>query len=218
MAQEFNPAQDGSKSPPSPAQLDLLAALLSSENATYPWNPADPETEIYFEEQDALVSEVSSAEFQARSQHFYSKLTELWSAVTPSKKNSSSDIDCFPDWQHDFASYVPHAWLEAIADRAKQVFPAPNSLTEKLVQCVRGLLPNFVEADLLVLARPFAQTLCSVKQESQAVMSHLHHHDWDDLSEIEQAKASLAIARYALAQITVTETPHYNGHKHNEII
>ncbi|PPS43516.1 hypothetical protein [Chroococcidiopsis sp. TS-821] len=218
MAQEFNRAQDGSTSPPSPAQLDLLAALLSSEDATYPWNPADPEADIYFEQQDALVSEVASVESPAQSQHFYSKLTELWSAVTPSKKNSSSDVDCLPDWQHDFANYIPHAWLEAIADRAKQVFPAPNSLTEKLVQCVRGLLPNFVEADLLTLARPFAQPVCSAKQESQAAISRLHRHHWDDLSDIEQAKASLAVARYALAQITVTDTPHYNGHQHNEMI
>lgn len=212
MAQEFNPAQ-GSKNTPSLAQLDLLEALLSSENATYPWNPADPEAAIYFEEQDLLAPEALSEELKERSQHFYSELEQLWSNVTAMRKKSSTDVDCIQDWQHHFTTYVPQTWLEAIARQAQQVFPNQDSLVEKLVQCVHGLLPSLVKEDLLVLARPFASTMCSAKQASKDAISPTQQRIWDDLSEIEQAKASLAIARYALAQIKLPDRPHYNGQK-----
>ncbi|MUL36157.1 hypothetical protein [Gloeocapsopsis dulcis] len=215
MVQEFNPAQNGSKYTPPPAQLDLLAALLSSENATYPWNPADPEAVIYFEEQDQLAIELlSEEEIKARSQHLYSKLEQVWDKATPNWNNSFDNVSCRRDWQNHFITFVPQSWLEAIAHQAQQVFPTESSLAEKLVECVCGLLPSLVEEDLLVLACPFAATTRNAKQESENVISHLQHRKWDELSEIEQAKASLAIARYTLAQMKLANSPYTNGQQH----
>ena len=34
------------------AQEELLEALLESDDAPYPWNTADPESEVYFEERE----------------------------------------------------------------------------------------------------------------------------------------------------------------------
>lgn len=210
MAQEFNSAKDESKYTPSPAQLDLLAALLSSENSTYPWNHTDPEAESYFAEQEPCAPELSPAEIEVRSQQFYSELEQLWSKATP-KRKISPDTNRVGDWQPYVTTYVPESWLEEIACQAKQVFRTQSSLAEKLVQCVHNLIPSLVEEDLLVLARPFATTMPSAKQESQDVITQVQHGKWDELSEIEQAKASLAIARYVLAHMKVAESSHCNG-------
>ncbi|PIG95036.1 hypothetical protein [Gloeocapsopsis sp. IPPAS B-1203] len=214
MAQEFNPAQDESKYTPSPAQLDLLEALLSSENATYPWNPADPEAAVYFEEQDQLAIELlSQEEIKTRSQQFHSELEKTWYKVT-FNRNNFSNASCKRDWQHFFTAFVPQGWLEAIACQAQQVCHNQSSLAEKLVDCVRGLLPSLVEEDLLVLARPFASATHSAKQESENAISYVQQRKWDELSEIEQAKASLAIARYALAQTKLAHSPSTNGQQY----
>ena len=52
---------------PSQVELELLEALLESEDAAYPWNPADEECEIYFSEleqqftmQDELDEELTT--------------------------------------------------------------------------------------------------------------------------------------------------------------
>jgi hypothetical protein len=212
MAPEFNPAQDESQLTPSPAQLDLLEALFSSENTIYPWHPADPEAVIYFEEQDQLALEpLSQEEIKTRSQHFYSELEQAWHKVTLNGKNSNNNFSNKRNWQSHFTTFVPQSWLEAIADQAQQVFLTQSPLAEKLVKCVRGLLPSLVEEDLLVLARPFASTTCSARQESENVMSQIQSLNWDNLSDIEQAKASLAIACYALAQMKLAHSPYING-------
>jgi hypothetical protein len=75
-------------------------------------------------------------------------------------------------------------------------------MAEQLMQCVQELLPNWAEDDLLVLARPFAYSMRSTDAAViESMLSNLGCQDWTALAEIEQARASLAIAQYALTQL-----------------
>jgi len=49
MANEVNRSENASYAPP-PAQLELLEVLLEPDDAPYPWNNADPESDNYFVE------------------------------------------------------------------------------------------------------------------------------------------------------------------------
>lgn len=62
-------------------QGELLQLLLESPN--YPWNTADPESEIYFasREQDFMLEDWSEAEIAMRSQSFFTKLEKTWSTI-----------------------------------------------------------------------------------------------------------------------------------------
>lgn len=63
-------------------QAELLQLLLEKE-VNYPWNTADPESEIYFasQEQDFMLEEWSEAEIAMRSQTFFTKLEQTWSTI-----------------------------------------------------------------------------------------------------------------------------------------
>ena len=104
------------------------------------------------------------------------------------------------------AASIPQDWLQAIAHKAYHVLADQKSITDKLVQCVKDLLPNWAEDDLQVLARPFAYAMRGVDTkpntpEIESVLGSTNSQEWAALSEIEQARASLAIARYALAEL-----------------
>lgn len=84
MANEFSRSEDTNYTP-SPEQVDLLEALLEPDDAPYPWNTADPDSEAYFaeREQEFVLEDWSEEEMTARSQAFFTELTQLWSAITP---------------------------------------------------------------------------------------------------------------------------------------
>ena len=87
MANEFN-GSDAVKHTPSPAQVDLLEALLEPDDAPYPWNTAAPESEAYFveAEQEFVVEDWLEQEIAARSLTFFTHLDQLWSATTVTQK------------------------------------------------------------------------------------------------------------------------------------
>lgn len=206
MAQEFNHTQASDDSR-SLIQLELLEALLASDGSTYPWNPTDPESEAYFVEQEEQfpLEDWSESEITARSDSFFAQIEQTWSEIEPkvvdiSVSNVTDSHYLQANLQQRFAAYIPQGWLQAIADRASQVLTNQKSMTDKLVQCVQELLPNWAEDDLLILARPFACSMRSADTTAvESVLGNASCSQWAALSEIEQARASLAIARYALA-------------------
>ena len=206
MAKEFNhtEASDDSRSL---IQLELLEALLASDDSTYPWNPTDPESEAYFVEQEEQfpLEDWSESEITDRSHSFFSQIEQTWSEIEPkvvyiSVSNVTDSHYLQANLQQRFAAYIPQGWLQAIANRASQVLTNQKSMTDKLVHCVQELLPNWAEDDLLILARPFASSMRSADTTAvESVLGNASCSQWAALSEIEQARASLAIARYALA-------------------
>ncbi|MFO5527727.1 MAG: hypothetical protein ACLBM1_07835, partial [Cuspidothrix sp.] len=96
-------------------------------------------------------------------------------------------------------STIPGFLLTAVAQKATEVVKIEQLASEKLVQCVEALLPGWQIDDLLVLARPFAHSMRSSEPQTLTNLSRdFHQQDWANLSEIEQAKITLAIANYAL--------------------
>lgn len=191
----------------SQVELEFLEALLEPDDDTYPWNPADEESETYFfdlEEQN-LMQDVLETELIPRSQAFYNQLDNLWSNYRQYKScTSPSFVNTLQEALHSsFGSHIPTNWLNRLSVKATEVFGSTESIPEKLIQCVQAVLPTWEAEDLLVLARPYAYAMRSSESQGvESVLDNVNNRDWTTLSEIEQAKASLAIAQYALTELS----------------
>jgi hypothetical protein len=173
------------------AEQDLLKLILNDLNdeAPYPWNPAEAGAEAYFAESEQSVeSEWVAEELAAKGQSLAIQLNQMWLRL---------------DLLHRFSTQVPHQLLENIMQRAQQVITANLSMADRMVQCVQDLVPGWGEEDLLVLARPFAYAMRDRKTTDLDAVPQLA--GWTELSSIEQARLSLAIAHYAIAKLPVSE-------------
>lgn len=187
----------------SQAQLELLETLLLAD-APYPWNPASPESETYLAalEEEFVFENWPADEVEARSQVFYSQLQQLWPAAT-NRSESMQPVNALGnDLQQQFAAYLPASWLDTIANQAQHLLSSNLSVAEKLVHCVRQLLPHWAEEDLQVLARPIAYAMRGSEVAGvESTLTSTPPVPWTELSEIEQARITLAVARYALAKL-----------------
>ena len=188
-------------------ELDLLAALLQPEDETYPWDLADQESESYFDQLEALFEydDLLAEDLTRRSQDFYHQLDKIWDQVYYSKTDRDEQPSkCIKAALNNaFSRSVPSGWLNAIAEKASEIMNNVEQTTsEKLVECVQTLLPNLLIEDLFVLARRFEPSMRSNDQDKLGIIiGNIESRDWSDLSEIERAKVSLAIADYALKVI-----------------
>ena len=191
---------------PSQVELDFLAALLEPEDASYPWNPADGESEAYYcaLEQQFLSDDLWEEEqLTKRSQDFYRQLDALW-PENPIHSNHKTNISqiLFANLQAAFATAVPQDWLNTIAQKATAIFTSQVSIGEQLIECVQGVLPAWEAEDLLVLARPYVYAMRSGEPQSpKSLIGKFEDREWTNLSDVEQAKISLAICYYALTQL-----------------
>lgn len=208
MANKIN-TSDAFHSLQSQVELELLEVLLESEDTIYPWNPIEEESEVYFNEleQQFGMEEVLDEELSTRSQSFYNQLDNLWSEVANrSYYNCSmerSPINNLQQTLHTaFAAAIPQGLLNDIATKAAEIFSPQQSMGEQLVQCVQAVLPTWAADDLFVLARPFAYAMRSSESHNvTSVINNVENREWASLSEVEQAKVSIAIAYYALKQL-----------------
>jgi hypothetical protein len=195
----------------SPAQLELLETLIDAEDTSYPWNPAKPESDGYFAdvERQSYIQEVLDEELTMRSQSFYN---QLWSSVSAQQqynchKAGNLVTQLRENLSQKIAAKIPHQLIERIAEKASEIFNPTQSIGEQLVCCAQAVLPSWSSEDLTVLARPFAYAMRnSEAQNLETVLDKVGEHDWQTLSEIEQARISVAIAYYALRQITDFQT------------
>jgi hypothetical protein len=204
------------------AELELLQLLLQGEPAdypcspeesfTYPWNPAAPESADYF---DALEQEVTKAGWSAdelaeQGQILANFLEQVWvdSSLVGLPVQAPTDNACINLLQQ-FTAQMPQQLLDTIVRRAQQVVTINLSLADQMVQCVQECLPNWAEEDLQVLARPFAYSMRGAETEMlEAALRSIRCAAWTELSGIEQARLSLAIARYAIAQMPADGVSH----------
>jgi hypothetical protein len=180
-------------------QGELLEALLQAEEDFYPWNPAEPEAEAYFAELERgfLLEQWQEVEdITQASQVLFNQLHQCWSSpewvVEEKLRQSLSER---------FAAFMPEAWLEAIAHKAQQIFSTNLSLAEQLVLCVKPLLPNWAEDDLLVFARPLAYAMRGKSESVAETHRAAQSIEWTELSPMEQARLSLTVAHSALLQL-----------------
>ena len=186
--------------------LELLEALLASEDAVYPWNPADVPSEAYFDdlEQQFKWQDFSEIELMESANNFYHNLDKIWGQTVAETENiRNNTVNYLQKALSNAFSVIPEVLLTEIAQKATVGLMVEKSASEKLVECVQTLLPNWDRDDLLVLARPFAYYMRSSEPDKlTSVIKDLENRDWSNLSEIEQAKISLAIANYALEYLS----------------
>lgn len=185
---------------------ELLHVLLLSDRASYPWNPLEPESEPYLAEleQTFTLDSWSAPEIAARSQSLFSQLDQLWSDKVPARVSQTLQAAL----SHRFAQRVPQDWLDAIANRASELLSTNLPLMDRLVQCVHQMLPAWAEDDLQVMARPLAYAMRGAEAEAiEFTLGAVRPVDWQELSDMERARLSLAIARYALAELETMGDP-----------
>lgn len=184
----------------SSVERELLAALLA-DDSVYPWDSSTLEAEAYFMAVEEELGADWQAEETSRSQHFFSQLDRLWLTATPTSAISSLQANL----RALFATYIPQNWLDKIARQACQALETQTSLPKQLLQCAQELLPNYLAEDLQVLVRPYAYAMRGSSDEISQRLGSLTPEKWTNLSEIQQAKVSLAISRYALEHLQADE-------------
>ncbi len=171
---------------------EIEVAETPTSKIAYPWNPTDPSAESFLLEleREFSLDDWDDSEVVSRSSDFFNQLDGLWAAT-----------DLKTTLAQKFAS-VPQTLLAAIARQAQKVVETSNSLADQLVQCVQDVLPAWADDDLQVLARPLAYAMRSDGADVvEATVNSVRRLEWSDLSETEQARMSLAIARYAIDQL-----------------
>lgn len=179
----------------SQVEAELLEALLQPDESTYPWNPADPETEAYWAEleQGFELGGWLDEEIAGRSRSLYAKFDECWARdTTVAVATESAAVSVRAKIAERFAARVPQEWLDTIFSKAQDVVSSQLSLTDKMVQCVQDLLPEWGEDVLQVWARPLALSM------REPEVRNVRQVDWSELSQTEQARLSLAIAHDAI--------------------
>ncbi len=127
-----------------------------------------------------LLEGFSDAEVLDRSDRFFSGLGQLWAD------------DLATVLMRKFVT-VPQTVLKAIALKAEKMSTASGELADQLITCVQEALPSWAEDDLRVFARPYAYAMRGEEEKVEPSSK-----DWAGLSEIEQAKLTLEIAKYAI--------------------
>jgi len=197
----------------SQVDLELLEALLEPDDATYPWNPADEESEAYFQEleQQFGMEDFLDEELTKRSPGFYKHLDTLWSDISlPEIHNDNPQqlvvLNLQEILRNTFYACIPQELLNTIATKAAEIFSPQQLRGEQLVECVQTVLPSWGTEDLLVLARPFAYAMrSSESQNAASALKNLQNSEWTALSEVEKAKVTLAIASYAFNELNKSE-------------
>ncbi|MEG4306750.1 hypothetical protein [Microcoleus sp. D3_18a_C4] len=174
------------------AQMELLATIVQTDVA-YPWNPAQLESESYLtalEQEFALSDSFSDSDIALKSQVLFSQLEQVWLTTALQKS-----------LREKFAR-VPQDFLASIAQSVQNATVKYQSLADQMVECVLEILPQWAEEDLQVLARPLAYAMRDVDSEGGELVMATKR-PWAQLSEIEQARVSLAVARYAISQLEI---------------
>lgn len=172
-------------------EADVTIAEDPQAQISYPWNPAEAEAFFRQSEPASIFEGWESDEVSHCSHRFFTQLDSLW--ATAALQNSLMER---------FAVRLPQPVLSAIVQRAKAIAATSATLSDQLVQCVQDLLPGLtelVEEDVYVLARPLAHTMRD-KDTIDPLMA-VRSTEWEQLSETEQVKLSLAVARCALAEL-----------------
>jgi hypothetical protein len=187
--------------------LELLEALLDSDEITYPWNPALPESEDFFHECEThfAIDDLLESEGYERQEAFYSHLDTLWSNTSTTQIQCSTHVASISklkeSLQTAISSRIPHDWIEKIAAKASELFNQQMSIADQLVEIAASVVPALGSDDLSVLARPYAYAMRSEANSLESTLQKAGRHEWKNLSEIEQARISVAVAYYALQQL-----------------
>jgi len=175
------------------AELELLHSVLSPASS-HPWNPYSPATAEYL---DRLEQDTADLLEDAAIDSQWSQVSALAASLwTPSADNLVATLT------QKFGTRMPQQLLTQIAQQARTAADSGQALIDQLVASAQAALSGWDAGDLQVMARPMALAMRSGDADPvDAVVASLPTADWESLSEMEQARLSLAIARYALAEL-----------------
>ena len=163
----------------------------------YALNPADSQDWFAELSSHSLLDCWSEAELDERSTAFFGGMDQLWAP------------DLVAVLSRKFVT-VPQEMLSFIALRASQLAKTSveqieqasdlagglaRDLADQLIACTQSILPQWAEEDLRVFARPLVYAM-----RGDSPKTDMQEKDWASMSDIEQAKLTLAIAKYAMAQ------------------
>lgn len=179
----------------SEVQAQLIDCLLASSTSTYPWNPAEPDTAEYYLETDRHFSldDWSDAEITQRSRSFFAQIQSCW-ANSPAPALEISPLAALIE---KFGARVPQDWLAQIAENVTCLATNQLEPIDRLIQSVQDLLPNWAADDLLVIARPYAYAMRG-DTGVENIDNIVRPLAWTELSELERAKLTIAIAHTAI--------------------
>ncbi|MGQ9872902.1 hypothetical protein [Leptodesmis sp.] len=175
----------------------------------YPWNPADPASEAFFTDSDipSIFADWQEEEIAERSQSFFNRLEQVWAPISLQSRLAER-----------FSTRIPHSLLAAIAQQAQAALSntqkalntslsVADQLSEQLVQCVQGIIPTLAAEDLYVLARPLAYQMRNggLQNAIDTTLAQVPQTDWEQLSEMQRARLSLAIARFAIHELQASQ-------------
>jgi hypothetical protein len=184
---------------------ELVELLLESPTVNYPWNPADPATADYYDELEGQFSldDWSEAELNERANSFFTHINSCWADVEGVEASDSKDLTATLSQQ--FAHRVPQQWLSAIASKVSDLATSSLEPADKLVASVQDLLSNWAIDDLFVMARPYAYAMrCDTGTDNPDNVARAAV-EWEQLSEMERAKLTILVAKYALDRATEIE-------------
>jgi hypothetical protein len=185
-------------------ELDLLALLLEADPVqhadapqAYPWNPALAEADVYFSqlEHEAIALgwfDDLAPQVEALSQTF----EQLWTTTS----TSASLTDRV---QQLLSVNMPQHLIANIISTTQQVVSSGKTMEQQLIQSVKDCFPTIAAEDWPVFARRYAYAMRDASAESsdlEAMLSNASAQDWSEMSEMDQVKLGLAIARYSIAQ------------------
>ncbi|MEO0348814.1 MAG: hypothetical protein AAF282_02050 [Cyanobacteria bacterium P01_A01_bin.15] len=170
------------------AQQEMLQSVLSPQRL-YPWTPA--EADEYFAEAIAVGDELALSDEEAQQgwQALSAQLDTLWNG-SPSPIQAAL--------AQRFARRLSQVAIAQITAKAAQVASTGRPLAEQLIACVRDTLTGWEEVDLQVMARPLAHAMRGQEEILEATISSVRDVEWDALSPMEQARISLAAARWSI--------------------
>ena len=185
-------------------KLDLhwyeLCVGIWENPSAYPWQPQASEAEDFFSlvEGDFACEEVwNEQELQGHTQDFLNLLEECW----PTNRGCQlREI-----LKEQFSHLLPLKELEQISRQIDLIKSRNRVLTsELLVECARSLLPDWLEADLEIFARPYVNAMRQNSPNSSVSAEFLvqtsKRKSWQDFSEIEKARSIIEIIHYAMRQ------------------
>ena len=179
------------------AEAELLQAVLSSDVYAQDGSATDESDEDVAAGQ---VLEISDQEASEGWQKLSSQLNQLWSEEGEQAASFQSAL------LQKFSSRLPVELLTQLAEKAKQISENGEALAAQMVACVQEVVDGLADDDLRVMARPMAMAMRGRASDeiAESTVKSIREADWEALSSVEQAKLSLAAARYALIEARET--------------
>ncbi|MEA5463560.1 hypothetical protein [Leptothoe sp. PORK10 BA2] len=188
MVSHKNSSSNQSLSAADKAQQEMLQAILSPQQP-YPWAPS--ESAEYFNQATGDELDLSDEEAHAGWQTLSAQLDTIWGGTASIQAALAQR----------FARRLSQNVIEQIAAKVNQVVNTGRPLAEQLIVCVRDTLTGWDEADLQVMARPLAHAMRGQEEILESTINSVRDLEWEALSPMEQARISLAAARWAIDHI-----------------